>query len=243
MLEKIRFGSQIEKKFLEDLEFLIEFNRFLEKFSKEILEIRHYNLVGEGQAAKVFDLSQSWNGRPLCVKIFHKFLTEISLLEYKRRQSASPKEEFFIQDKLFNEGFPVPEPFYMDTEDSQPYIVMEKIMGYDLRQINERGGLIKEPLWSDLERLVIKMNNKHKIVHRDLHPGNIILQTDGKMDWEMKGKLYVIDFGTSRRTFSDNPSEEDFKLTVGDNVIKYPMDHSNIGTLRPRVGGNNVFLS
>jgi len=133
----------------------------------------------------------------------------------------------------------------MDIGGGYPYIVMEKIRGYTLAQISERGGLIIDPSWTELEKLVLDLNNQKQIVHRDLHIGNIMLQTEQdiiKARRELSGKLYIIDFGSSKRIFSDRPSPDDYTLTIGSSVIKYTTEHSNLRPLKPRPGGDNLFL-
>ncbi|OGN34320.1 MAG: hypothetical protein A3I39_01865 [Candidatus Yanofskybacteria bacterium RIFCSPLOWO2_02_FULL_47_9b] len=226
-------------------DFKTEFDKLFQHFSEEIAEIRKGRLLGEGRAAKVFDLTDSWGGHPVCVKLYHPHLSELSPIEYKKVQAVTPADEFSMQDRLFTEKFPVSEPLYTDTEDGQPYIVMEKIHGYTLTEINENGGLIVSPTWAELEKLITELNNQRRIVHRDLHPGNIMLQTEQRISStgrKLSGKLYIIDFGSSKSIFSDNPTLEDFSLTIGNSVIKYTTDHFHVRILKPRTGGDNLFL-
>jgi tRNA A-37 threonylcarbamoyl transferase component Bud32 len=123
---------------------------------------------------------------------------------------------------------------------------MERIPGYTLAEVWERGGTIVSPQWRELERLVATLNNKHHVVHRDLHLGNIMLKTNQSLPSEQKlsGELYLIDFGLSRRTMGA-PTDEDYLLTIGNEVIKYTSDRSQVRVLEPvhpgTVGGG-VFL-
>lgn len=237
MTENFHFARNLEnsektrtKKF--DLE------NFKNKLEKELNEIMlEVNLIGEGQAAKVFDLHASFEDEPLCVKVFRPELDRLVPIEQKRRQYLTPKEEFKIQDDLYATGFNTPQPIAYDFSGKHYVFVMEKIIGHTLKEIDRRGAHIINPHWQELEKLGDTLNIQHQIVHRDLHLGNIMLQTNQTIEdarHELSGKLYIIDFGTAKRFYGSRPSEDDYKLTIGNSVIKYIPDDSSIRMLKPR---------
>ncbi len=214
-------------------------NNLKDSLEEELDEIARQNLIGEGQAAKVFNIKTANESLPLCAKMIRPELEKMSPIERKRRQYLSPDEEFNLQEKLFEAGFPTPEPIARKVSDKYNAIIMERIIGYTLAEIDNRGGLIVEPSWSELDGIIDNLNRNHRVVHRDLHLGNIMLQTRQTIENDrnsLKGKIYIIDFGTSKRIFGQ-ATEEDYNLTIGNNVIRYTSDGSSVRMLKPRMPG------
>lgn len=213
-----------------------EFEVLKNRWREEIEVIKRKNpLLGEGRVAKVFDLETAFHDTTLCVKLYRPDIAQLNPYSRQTIQPLEPEEEFELQDELFRAGLRVPQPITFDHIDRQPFFIMEKIPGYTLAQINEHGGLIARPSWNELEQMTAFLNNKLHIVHRDLHLGNIMLKTTQDIKEARKtleGELYFIDFGTARRTFG-NPTDEDYTLTIGKDMIKYPTDRSSINILQP----------
>lgn len=211
--------------------------------TNEIRQIAQaYPFVGEGKAAKVFSLENTFvPGKRSCVKIWRPELFNLDDVTRAERQSISPKEEFELQDSLFNNGFHnIPRPFAFCIIDEYPAMIMERIPGYTLAEIQDRGGYIVNPPWKTLLELVTDLNEKHHVLHRDLHLGNIILKTEQKLEDhrnKLSGSLYLIDFGVSK-PITDSPTNEDYKLTIGENVIKYQSDVSSVRMLQNSRPGN-----
>lgn len=238
--EKFKFADNLIKSHRAEEEQPDDLKSSINKELGEIM--RDPNFLGEGQAAKVFDFEH--NPRmdiPLCIKIFRPELEKLVPIERMRRQYLRPEEEFDLQVSLVESGFQhTPTPIAYKFDGKYHAFVMEKIVGYTMAEIHRRGGYIIEPPWKELDEIVASLNYKHKIVHRDLHLGNIMLRTnqilEGQEMYELKGKLYIIDFGTSKNIFGQ-PEKDDYTLTIGNNMIRFIPDDSSIRMLRSREPG------
>jgi serine/threonine protein kinase len=201
-------------------------------------------MIGEGRTARVFDLELDRLHCPVCVKIWHPELENIqkeNVVEYKRMQSHSPEAEFILQDKLYMRGFRhVPRPIAYGKFGPYYVMAMEKIVGFTLKELMEYNIKIGNLSWRDLEIILIDLNRNQKVAHRDLHPGNIMIETDTspEEDSTINGELFIIDFGTSKET-ATMPTPEDYRLTIGKNSILYRDDKAHIDDLKPsRTGAN-----
>lgn len=242
-LEKLRVSRSTESPEAEPI-FLEQTESLRQDLEEEVKRIiSEEQMIGEGRAAKVFELKAEHSHLPACVKIwFPKInqLAKINIVEYRKIQYLSPEEEFVLQDELFLNGFrDLPRPIAYGRLSDHQIFVMEKISGYNLQQIITAGAKIAKPGWGELERMLRVFNINHKIVHRDLHPGNIMLGTENPLERgaRLEGKLYLIDFGLSKR-IQARPSDDDFKLTIGRGTVIYKDDRRMADALRPTVGSS-----
>ena len=86
---------------------------------------------------------------------------------------------------------------FNETEDGQPYMVMEYLEGEDLAGLFEREGRLSfEQVVSIMEPVANALAAAHAkgIVHRDMKPENIFLARDSEGDMVVK----VLDFGISK---------------------------------------------
>jgi len=223
-------GQELLESYIENVKYDLEVE--IEKI------IAKKPLIGEGRAAKVFDLELNSLHCPVCVKIWNPELENIqkeNIVEYKKIQSHPPEAEFDLQDKLFMAGFDhIPRPIAYGKFGPYYVLVMEKIVGFTLRELIEYGIKIKNLTWRDLEMILIDLNRNHRVAHRDLHPGNIMLETqeEPQEGASVSGKIYIIDFGTSQETPS-MPTSDDYRLTIGKNSVIYKDDKASIDELKP----------
>lgn len=196
-------------------------------------------LLGEGKAAKVFDLELNRLHCPTCVKIWNPELENLKnsdLVEYKKIQAHSPEQEFDLQDDLYVSGLRnIPRAIAYGKFGPYHILVMEKIPGYTLKKIIDQQSTIGNLSWKDLENNLIDLNRNHRVAHRDLHPGNIMLKTEDKIEEGsvLNGELVFIDFGLSKKT-PGMPAPDDFKLTIGNKSIIYKNDKESIDQLQPK---------
>jgi serine/threonine protein kinase len=202
--------------------------------------------IGAGKTARVFSSEKIRQPFPVCFKIWRPEVAKLQtrdFVAYRRLQCSSPKEEFNLQDRLYMAGFQrIPRPLAFETVDEHQAMAMEELPGYTLEQIEAAGATIAEPGWKELEQLVLELNRTYKVAHRDLGPQNIFLKTQEGLTKgaALKGEFYLIDLGLSKETVL-SPEPEDYTLTIGRNMIRYPDDWQNIENLKPRPAKRGLF--
>jgi serine/threonine protein kinase len=203
-------------------------------------------IIGEGKTARVFSSVETRKPLPVCFKIWRPDVIKMkdkSPVDYRRLQYGTPEEEFALQDQLYMAGFHrIPRPIAFETVGEHQVMAMEELPGYTLQQIEQAGATIAEPGWKQFERLVLDLNRNYHIAHRDLGPQNIFLKTEEKLapGATLKGELFIIDLGLSKKTGGE-PTPEDFTLTIGNSVIKYPKDSQSVERLEPIHGKRGTF--
>lgn len=244
---KLRFSQSFESTEREqgvEGEYLERMEHGLEEEVERILNDEEK--LGEGRTARVFSIAASRFPIPVCVKIWRRGvlrMQEEDLIEYRKLQYSSPKEEFEFQDSLYLEGFKrIPRPIAFGESGDRQVLAMEELPGYTLQEIEAAGAVIKEPAWKELERLIFQLNKKNGVLHRDLGKQNIFLKTQEKLvqGEPISGEVYIIDFGLSKRIMG-SPEPEDYTLTIGMDVIRYPSDRGMVEALKPVPGQLNLF--
>lgn len=202
------------------------------KYYKIILEINKNNiynvdikkiyklnkLLGKGAHGSVYKISKN-----RCIKIIEVKNLEKELKEYKMAYKAGKKN---ICPKIYNYKL-----FINDTEDKIKLVIeMEYIKNsidvytyFDkyLKKIKSEDKIkkIKEELYN-MTLNKIKELHKMKILHRDIHPGNILIVL--KEDKITPKKIYIIDYGLSKTINNMNTEylKEDIFGYESNNSIK-----------------------
>lgn len=236
--DEVSHGQLRISESLRSVEYGTEtFNTFIKNLKGDLkMEIERIvaeeQFIADGRAAKVFNIELQHCNLPggVCVKIWKpelELLKNTNIIEYKKRQYLSPKEEFEFQDQLYvgDKFHKTPRVFAYVETGGHYAICMERIRGYSIGEIMDAGAKMSANLKKKFEELLIQFKNKG-YVHRDLHPKNIILKTDQPLEVgaELSGELYLIDFGVAKKFYGSSPEEEDFRLTIGNDVINYPQD-------------------
>ncbi len=165
--------------------------------------------IGKGRTAKVLTLEED---RAICMKaVFNK---EISL-------NDSYKEMDFL-DELSKKGYPVPKPLSVFKTGGEDYFFMETVAsekspdGLSLADLVDKNQIDKLPVnfdfkvfFEELDKIVDSMNKNEKIYHRDLHLGNIMINSEGLPS--------IIDFGDAERVFG---GEDPFRKIDGAGRLK-----------------------
>src|ERR1017187_2866410 len=82
---------------------------------------------------------------------------------------------------------------YGETATGQPFIVMELVAGEDLSRLLHRGGMPVAQALLIVEEVAeaLAEAHRHGIVHRDIKPGNIVINE--------RGQVKVLDFGLAKQ--------------------------------------------
>lgn len=162
---------------------------------RQIDDYRILRVIGAGGMGVVFLAQQRHPKRLVAIKTLHAGLHQAELL-------ARFQQEAEILARLKHPG--IAQIFASGQTDaslgSVPYIVMEFVEGAPL--LEHSGALDTRQRLELLMRLCDAVEHAHirGVIHRDLKPGNILVQVDGQPK--------VLDFGVARLTGEDRgPSE------------------------------------
>ena len=180
--------------------------------------------IGEGKTAKV---SISELDSNFCVKmVFNK---EISTNDVN-------KEMDFLE-QLSERGIPVPKPICSVKTENNDYIFMETIKGVTLEDLDNdvSGDLIEKlPEKFDFKKFFNRIreivSDLHSLgyYHRDLHAGNIMINSDGEP--------VIIDFGDAYKAELSSEDPYRFINAKGEQMI-FPDDELKINENYRKVGG------
>jgi serine/threonine-protein kinase len=152
-----------------------------------------------GGMAKIYDATQISLNRPVAIKFLSK-----NLMAHPEAQTLFERESLIIAQlnhpnivQVIDKGI---------TSSSQPYFVMEKIVGIDLSQMLSGGEL---PLAKKLDIAIqlckgLSYAHKNNVIHRDIKPSNIII--------DQHGQVKILDFGIA--IANEGNSDEQEKTSV-----------------------------
>src|SRR6266851_4692600 len=153
--------------------------------------ISHYRIVeklGEGGMGVVYIAEDTLLGRRVAIKTLttthgeegHRFRARF-LREARAVSALSHPHIATIHD-------------YGETEDGQPYIVMELVKGETLGDLMLTEALTIARALEIIEQVAAALSEAHRhgIVHRDIKPSNVALN--------QRGEVKVLDFGLAKQT-------------------------------------------
>ena len=152
-------------------------------------------MLGEGGMARVFDAFDERLERPVAVKILRSGTLALPGMRQRFQQEA------LIAARLIHPHIVAVLDFGEDRTSS--YLVMERLPGITLRdEIVARGPLPPQRVRDVMAETLGALAAAHKfgVLHRDIKPGNILLQEDGHTK--------ITDFGIAKS--SDIGSDFDF---------------------------------
>lgn len=178
---------EITKRFAEAERFAEEKTERAILRAMELLE-SNSKKIGIGKNAEVFSLENEPAFQEICIKKMNKFpQVKINTIE----------TEVEFQDTVSALGIRTPRSIMMlrNKNTREEYIVMEKINGHSIGDLlDERSNSLisdsynHDEFFNELKMMVEKMHD-HKIYHRDLHSGNVMV--------DEKGRPVIIDFGAA----------------------------------------------
>ncbi len=156
---------------------------------REITEIRQFGFkLGEGKTAEVFF---SKTDPYVCYKI---------ITDKSRYVNNVRREQEFLDKCQLISYVKAPKPLFCIISENFEALIMEKISGYSILEIIEKNldlpenfdfGKFYKTLHNHLDSL-----HSANIYHRDLRPGNIII--------DKQGTPWIIDFGDSSCDFDES---------------------------------------
>ncbi len=162
-------------------------------------------MLGEGGMARVFDAFDERLERPVAVKILRSGTQALPGMRQRFQQEA------LIAARLIHPHIVAVLDFGEDRTSS--YLVMERLPGSTLRdEIVARGPLPTQRVLDVMAETLGALEAAHKfgVLHRDIKPGNILLQEDGHTK--------ITDFGIAKssdmRSTLDFPNDDMTKTGV-----------------------------
>ena len=147
-------------------------------------------VIGTGAMGVVYRATQELIGRKVAVKVLHSHLLSDSLALKRFQQEARAASRL-------NHPHIVAVYDYGLIAGNQPYIVMDLLKGIPLSKvIKDKGYLpVREalPIFQQVCD-ALEEAHKHKVIHRDIKPDNIVLTESGSS----KNFVKVVDFGISK---------------------------------------------
>lgn len=166
--------------------------------------------IGRGATAEVYVKKIKTGHSQYCFK----FIYNIHAPEYHEHNDIKKETEFLLKLHNLNiKGVKVPEPIgYIETN-SAHVLIMEKLNAVTLSSVLEEGVDLPENFQADeffkkLEEFVQEMH-KHRIHHRDLHSGNIMIDME-------TGEPCIIDFGRAKEFVIEPQEPETYYLEFKD---------------------------
>ncbi len=141
--------------------------------------------IGQGGMATVYKAVQVSLDRPVAIKVLSRSLAkDPELLDRFRRESliiAKLSHPNIIH--VIDRGL---------TRDGRPYFVMEYVEGTDLARVIRNGGMDTTRKLDVMIQVCKAVGYAHKngVIHRDIKPGNILIDPDGN--------ARVLDFGIAQ---------------------------------------------
>jgi eukaryotic-like serine/threonine-protein kinase len=157
--------------------------------------IGHYRilgLLGEGGMGIVYEAEQEQPRRVVALKVIKPGVTSLELLRRFEQESQA-------LGRLQHPG--IAQIYEAGTEDTgfgpQPYFAMELIRGRSLLQYAEAHHLSTRQRLELMAKVAEAVHHAHQrgLIHRDLKPGNILVDDTGQPK--------ILDFGVARATDSD----------------------------------------
>ncbi len=160
--------------------------------------VSHYrilSLLGEGGMGMVYAAEDMHLGRKVAIKFLH---TTSSDHHYRARFLREARAISSLSHPHIATVYD-----YGETDDGQPFLVMELIDGETLGELLEASALSLWEAVEIIEYVADALDEAHHrgIVHRDIKPSNVIV-TD-------RGQVKVLDFGLAKRMIEESHDQTD----------------------------------
>ena len=144
--------------------------------------------IGVGGMGAVYRATRLLIGDTVAVKLMHAdFVRDAEAERFRREAQAAARLKHPNAVGVYDFGL---------TQDGTLYLVMELVEGESLRQLIKRQGVLEPAIACEIIRQVCAaLDEAHRrhIVHRDIKPDNVIVDTTGKSP-----RVKVLDFGVAK---------------------------------------------
>src|SRR5215213_4006931 len=152
--------------------------------------ISHYRILetlGEGGMGVVYVAEDTLLGRRVAIK----FLSDTSNTNNHHFRARFLREARAISSLSHSHIAAIYD--YGETEDEHPFIVMELVEGQTLSDLLYESGLTLVRALEIIEQVAEALSEAHRhgIVHRDVKPSNVLINT--------RGQAKVLDFGLAKQ--------------------------------------------
>ncbi|WP_406402464.1 serine/threonine protein kinase [Streptomyces sp. NBC_00879] len=162
--------------------------------------------LGDGAMGEVWLGYDHRSRRAVAVKLIRRELLNPRHPEELIQRFA---REANLLERLEHPGIPAFLDARLPTDTDEPYLVMEHVLGRDLKEVvEEKRHLSEQEVVSIAVQIceVLEYTHSIPVIHRDLKPANIML-TDGQ-------RVMVLDFGVAKMFRTDQT-----RLTQGNRVL------------------------
>jgi serine/threonine protein kinase len=168
--------------------------------------------LGEGRTANAHFLDS--NAR-FCLKILKKPGEMPGVPFYN---SLEIEMGFLNELQELDSKVRVPKPYLAGDYKGNKFLIMETLNAHSIADILQGKGHLPEnfnvaDFYENLKSFVAKMHDRN-VYHRDLHEGNIMINPE-------TAEIYVIDFGASSRSYSDESAYFETRPT---NTVRFTSD-------------------
>jgi serine/threonine-protein kinase len=164
--------------------------------------------IGSGGMGSVYRGRQISLDRPVAIKVLSRKLTDCKeVLERFNREAriiARLNHPNIIH--VIDRGV---------TSSGMPYFVMEHVEGIDLSQVMKTGDMATHRKLDLMIQVSKALSYAHKngVIHRDIKPGNVLIDTDGN--------ALVLDFGIAKLSGNGKPDMEQTQKDVIMGTVDY----------------------
>ncbi|MDZ4836635.1 MAG: protein kinase [Candidatus Melainabacteria bacterium] len=157
----------------------------------------NFELIGKGGMGRVLGAHDNRLNRPVAIKLLPRNSENaLAVMRFQQEAKAVSKLNNPHVVQVLDFGY---------TEAGEPYLVMEQVKGSSLQSLLETNGAM--PILDAINIAVqlcdaLEHAHTNEVIHRDLKPGNIMIETDNVAK--------VLDFGLARIA---SMAETDWRLT------------------------------